>query len=92
MPRIRVPPPYRGPTQGAASVEVEGETLGDCLRAAEARHPGFLEQVVGPGGELHRFVRLAVNGRALKGAKLDEVDEALGPEDEIEVVAAIAGG
>lgn len=89
MPRIRIPPPYRGPTQGAASVEVEGETLRECLRAAEARHPGFLEQVVGPGGELHRFVRLFLNGRALDGTKLDE---AVAPGDEIEVVAAIAGG
>lgn len=89
MPKVVIPPPYRGPTQGAASLEVPGSTVGACLEAVEREHPGFLAQVVGPRGEVHRFVRLFRNGEPLEKEPLGEpVSEG----DEIEILAAIAGG
>jgi adenylyltransferase/sulfurtransferase len=89
MPKISIPPPYRGPTRGEATVSVSGETVRACIEDAEARYPGIREQVLDSHGELHRFVRLFRNGALLQGATLDAMVE---DEDEIAVVAAIAGG
>jgi molybdopterin converting factor small subunit len=89
MPTVEVPPPYQGPTAGRASVEVEGLTVGECIRAVGERYPGFSEQIFDAQGRVHRFVTLFVNG--------DEIDRSalatrVGGHDEIRILAAIAGG
>jgi molybdopterin synthase sulfur carrier subunit len=89
MPKVIIPPPYRGPTQGTAELEVEGETVLACLEAVERRFPGFLPQVVSEEGEAHRFVKLFVDGEELQEEGLEA---ALLPDARVEVVAAIAGG
>jgi sulfur-carrier protein len=89
MPTVIVPPPYRGPTRGEDRVGVEGETVRDCLEAVEQAHPGFLSQVLTPDGRVHRFVRLFRNGKALEGESLGV---RVAADDELEIVAAIAGG
>ena len=89
MPKLVIPPPLRGPTQGAATIEVGGATVRACLAAAEAQFPGFGAQLLTPRGETHRFVRLFLNGASLFAADLDRPVEA---EDEITILAAIAGG
>jgi molybdopterin synthase sulfur carrier subunit len=89
MPQVRIPPPYRGPTQGTAEIHVEGERVLECLEAVERKFPGFLAQVIDDDGNLHRFVKLFKNGRHLKGEALSE---RLAPGDDLEIVAAIAGG
>jgi hypothetical protein len=89
VPNLKIPPAYRGPTRGVAEVKVDGATVRACLEVVEELHPGFLPQVLDPGGEAHRFVRLFLNGDELgEGALATPV----GPGDEIEVLAAIAGG
>ena len=89
MPKVIVPPPYRGPTQGTAEIEVEGKTVLDCLEAVERKFPGFLSQVLSEDGAIHRFVKLFRNGEQLEG---DGLRHALGSDDELEILAAIAGG
>jgi hypothetical protein len=89
MPLLRVPPPYRGPTRGAAELRLEGGTVRACLEAAESIHPGFLAQVVDEQGAVHRFVKLFRNGELLRR---DALGETLSAQDELEIVAAIAGG
>jgi molybdopterin synthase sulfur carrier subunit len=89
MPIVHIPPPYRGPTQGRAEIQVEGATVLECLEAVEARHPGFRELVIDPKGELHRFVRLFVNGEQLDR---DALGAAVKESDQLEVLAAIGGG
>jgi hypothetical protein len=89
MPTVIIPPPYRGPTQGARRVDVEGETVGACLGAVERKYPGFLPHVLSPEGDVHRFVKLFHNGESL-GA--DGLGVRVGPADEIEILAVIAGG
>jgi molybdopterin synthase sulfur carrier subunit len=90
MPIVRVPPPYRGPTRGEAEIEVAGATVRECLEAVEARYPGFRAQVLDDAGQLHRFVRLFVNGAALDARRALDTRVAAG--DAVEVLAAIAGG
>lgn len=89
MPTVHVPPPYRGPTHGAAEVEVEGSTVLECLDAVEARHPGFRALVLDAQGGIHRFVRIFLNGEQLDG---DALATPVRASDRLEVLAAIGGG
>lgn len=89
MPHVVVPPPYRGPTGGLASIEVDGASVKACLDALAARFPGFGEQVFDAGGHVHRFVSLFVNGEEIAR---DALDRPVGPGDRLEILAAIAGG
>jgi molybdopterin converting factor small subunit len=89
MPHVRIPPPYRGPTQGTGELRVEGETVLECLEAVERKFPGFLAQVLDDDGNAHRFVKLVKNGKHLVREALREP---LAPDDDLEIIAAIAGG
>ena len=89
MPQVNIPPAYRGTTQGAAQVTVEGSTVSDCIDAVEAVYPGFRDQVFDPEGRVHRFVQLFINGVEIDRAA---IDTQLNPNDELEVLAAVAGG
>lgn len=86
MPTVLIPPPYRGPTAGADAVEVDGATVRACMEAVEAAHPGFLSQVFDANGTPHKFVKLFVNGDQAAP------ETPVAPDDELEVIAAIAGG
>jgi sulfur-carrier protein len=89
MPSIRIPPPYRGPTLGAAAVDVDGATIGACLEAVERKYPGFLAQVLDDDGNVHRFVKLFKNGEHVQR---DPLRATLAEKDDLEIIAAIAGG
>ncbi len=89
MPVVLIPTAYRAPTGGAAEVSVDGQDVEACLRAVEARHPGFLELVLDADGKQHAFVKLFVNEVQLEAGALDTP---LAPDDRLEVLAAIAGG
>jgi molybdopterin converting factor small subunit len=89
MPCVIVPPPYRGPTRGQQRIEVEGATVRECLEAVEHRFPGFVEQVLDGDDRVHRFVSLFVNGEEIGREALDRP---LAGADQVEILAAIAGG
>jgi len=89
MPKIRIPPPYRGPTQGLAEIAVDGSTVRQCIAVIDASHPGFAAQVFDSDGLVHGFVTLFVNGEEIAR---DAVDSAVAPGDVVEILAAIAGG
>lgn len=89
MPTVLVPTAYRGPTRGQAEVAVEGATVRACLEAVEQQFPHFIEQVLDPEGQVHRFVKLFVNEEQIDNAAIDMAVE---PDDRVEVLAAIAGG
>jgi molybdopterin converting factor small subunit len=89
MPSVKVPPPYQGPTLGRGIVEVDGDTVRSCIEAVGARFPGFSEQIFDHSGAVHRFVTLFINGDEIDRA---EVDKPVAETDEVEILAAIAGG
>jgi len=89
MPIVVIPPPYRGPTQGLERIEVAGHTVRDCIDAVSARFPGFRPLVLDANGKVHRFVKLFRNGDQLAG---DVLATAIAEGDQLEVIAAIAGG
>ena len=92
MPVVLVPTAYRGPTQGESRIEVSESTLRACFDAIEQRHPGFRDLIVDArSGGVHRFVKLFLNGELL-GREAEVLDTPVSGDDEIEVLAAIAGG
>jgi len=89
MPVVSIPTAYRAPTEGKALVETSGNDVITCLRDVERQHPGFLELVLDPAGDVHPFVKLFINGAEIEREALEtRVVES----DRIEVLAAIAGG
>jgi sulfur carrier protein ThiS len=89
MPRVIVPPAYRGPTLGDGEIDVAGSTVGECLDAVGRRYPGFADLIFDDGGSVHRFVSLFVNGDEIPRQGLDL---AVADSDRVEILAAIAGG
>jgi molybdopterin converting factor small subunit len=92
MATVLIPIIFRGPTHGEASATVSAETIGASLDAVEARFPGVRELVIDPKtGGIHRFVKLTLNGELLD-RNPDVLERPVRESDEIEVIAAIAGG
>ncbi len=89
MPKVEVPPRYRGPTGGLGLIEVDADTVRACIEAVDVEHPGFRELILDSEGNLRRFVRLFLNGEALDR---DAVDTPVADADRIRVLAAAAGG
>lgn len=89
MPQVAIPPPYRGPTAGEATVEVDGTTVGECLEALCRRFDAFRPQLFDGAGAVHSFVTLFVNGDEIARSALDTP---VADGDRVEILAAIAGG
>ena len=89
MPKVEVPPRYRGPTGGLGLIEVDADSVRSCIDAVEAEHPGFRELILDGDGNIRRFVSLFVNGEALER---DAVDTSVADTDHVQFLAAVAGG
>ena len=87
---VRIPPPLRRVTKGAAEVQAAGDTVSAVIEDLERQFPGLRDRLVDEGGELRRFINIYVNEediRFLEGAKTT-----LKPGDSVSIVPAIAGG
>ncbi len=92
MATILIPTVFQGPTRGESRAEVDAGTILACFDAVEARYPGLKELVIDPRtGSIHKFVKVTLNGDLLDRDP-DVLDREVGATDEIEVIAAIAGG
>jgi molybdopterin converting factor small subunit len=89
MPKVMIPPPYRGVTRGQAQVSVRGATVLECLDAVEADCPGFRELVFTGDGVLRRFTKIFRNGEPVQA---DALETSVGEGDEITVMSPLAGG
>ncbi|MFP6655698.1 MAG: MoaD/ThiS family protein [Myxococcota bacterium] len=89
---ILIPIIFRGPTQGEGRISVPDGSIRDCFDVVEARFPGLRALVIDPQtGDVHRFVKVSLNGVVLDRAS-DVLQTETTGSDEIEVIAAIAGG
>ncbi len=89
---VLIPVIFRGPTHGEAKVETPMETIRACFDAVEERFPGLRElEIDSQSGGIHRFVQLTLNGEMLDRTP-EILDTPVSAADEIEVIAAIAGG
>jgi sulfur-carrier protein len=86
MPRVILTGSISQRLGGLGAVDVDGDTAGAIVSALEAAYPPLRGWVIDEQGTMRRHVRLFLHGRAVP------LDAAVGPDDELHVVAAISGG
>ena len=92
MATVLIPTVFQGPTRGESSVDVPAATIGACFDAVEAKFPGLRDMVIdAKTGAIHKFVKVTLNGELLDRDP-SVLETAVSDRDEIEVIAAIAGG
>ncbi|MBA2752247.1 MAG: MoaD family protein [Actinobacteria bacterium] len=87
---VRLPTVLRQHAGGQATVQANGDTLGDAVGDLVRQFPGLAGQVVTEDGTLHRFVNVYVNDDDVR--YLQKLDTKLTEGDVISILPAVAGG
>ncbi len=75
---------------GAKSIAGDGSTVADLLANLEVDYPGFMGQITGDGGELHRFVNIYLNDEDIR--YLGALETPVKDGDVLSILPALAGG
>jgi hypothetical protein len=86
MPKVILSGSIRQQAGGLGCFAVEARTARAAIAALEALHPALRGWVVDEQGALRRHVKVFLRGAAVS------LDAAVGPDEELYVVAAISGG
>ncbi|HEY1524584.1 MAG TPA: ubiquitin-like small modifier protein 1 [Solirubrobacteraceae bacterium] len=86
---VKIPTQLRAATDGEASAEVEGATVGEVLDALYDRYDDLRDRIAEDGG-LRRFVNVYVGGEDIRF--LDGLDTSVEDGDEVTILPAVAGG
>ncbi len=89
MPVVRIPTVLRKHTDGAAKVEVAGDTVGKAFDQLVVDHPGLEEQLF-EDGSLRGFVNVYVDDEDIRF--VDGLDTPIEDDGEIAIMPAVAGG
>lgn len=89
MSTVRIPPVLRENTGGNRTVEVGGATVAEALDDLFAKHPELRDRVT-EDGKLSDFINVYVNDRDVR--YLDGLETAIGVDDTIILLPAMAGG
>ncbi len=87
---VRIPTQLRTLTGGQGEVSVEGETVGDVLKALEAAPPGMGDRLFDETGRLRRFVNVFVADEDVRF--LDGLDTVVAAGQTVSIIPAVAGG
>ena len=90
MATVRIPTPLRSMTGGASELAVTSGDLRGVVAELEAAHPGLAARLLDDAGALRRFVNVFVRDEDVRF--LDGLDTAIGPDDTVSIVPAVAGG
>jgi sulfur-carrier protein len=90
MSTVKIPPVLRSSTGGEKEVAVDGGNVGEVLRALAEAHPGTQSQLFSESGELNRYVNVYLNDEDVR--VLNGLDTAVGPDDTLVILPAMAGG
>ena len=90
MPTVKIPPVLRSKVGGEAEIDASGDTVGEVLGSLADRHPSLREQLFGADGELNRYVNVYLNDEDVR--VLDGLGTAVGGEDTVVILPAMAGG
>ena len=86
--RVRLPALFADRIDGVDTVEVEGTTVMDALRALTDKHAALATLVWTAGGALNPVMVLFLNDRHIAGAGIAELHTG----DQLEIIPAIGGG
>jgi sulfur-carrier protein len=87
---VRVPTPLRNLTGGASTVEVDGGTVGEVVKALDAAHPGIGERILDGNGEVRRFVNVFVDDEDIRFG--DGLGTPVAEGATVSIIPAVAGG
>ncbi len=87
---VRIPTQLRTLTGGAGEVSVEGDTVGDALKALDAAHPGLADRLFDDAGQLRRFVNVFLADEDVRF--LDGLSTPITAGQTLSIVPAVAGG
>jgi molybdopterin synthase sulfur carrier subunit len=87
---IKLPTQLRAAAGGAATVAVEGETVGAALEALYAEHPDLRDSLSDGDGGLRRFVNVYVDGEDVRFG--DGLGTLVKDGGELQILPAVAGG
>jgi sulfur-carrier protein len=90
MSTVRIPPTLRVATGGAKQVEVAGGTVREVVAGLIVLHPGLESQLIGPDGDLNRFVNAFLNDTDVR--HLQALDTPVAEGDTLLLLPAMAGG
>ncbi|MBA2731012.1 MAG: MoaD/ThiS family protein [Euzebyaceae bacterium] len=87
---VRIPTPLRSATGGAATVAVDGTTVGEVVRSLDAAHPGVAERILDDNGRVRRFVNVFVDDEDIRFA--GGLETAVPDGATVSIIPAVAGG
>ena len=87
---VRLPTVLRPSAGGAASVTVEGETVGGVFEDLVRQHPDLRPQLLTETGELHRHLNVFLNDDDIR--YLGKLEAKVGDGDTLTLMPAVAGG
>lgn len=90
MSTVFIPTTLRRLTGNQSRLSVEGTTVGEILAALDRSYPGFAERLLDGNGQVKRFINIFVNEEEIR--TLQGLATAVGPNDTISIVPAMAGG
>ena len=76
-------------TNGQEMIEVDGKTVGECLKNVVKKYPAMESSIFGKNGKLSNIVEIYVN---LQSAYPNELAKPVKDGDEIHVTMMLAGG
>ena len=85
--KVLLPSPLADYTGNAREVEAEGATLVALLADLDRRYPGIRFRIIDEQDAIRPHIKIFVNREQVRG-----LAGALGPRDEVLVVAALSGG
>ena len=86
---VKIPSQLRAATDGEASADVDGLTVGEVLDSLYERY-GELRSRIAEDGGLRRFVNVYVGDEDIRF--LDGLDTPVSDGDEVTILPAVAGG
>ncbi len=86
---VKIPTQLRAATDGEATAEVEGATVGEVLDALYERYDELRSRIAEDGG-LRRFVNVYVGGEDIRF--MDGLETPVSDGDEVTILPAVAGG
>jgi molybdopterin synthase sulfur carrier subunit len=86
---VKIPTQLRNATDGEATADVEGSTVGEVLDSLYERY-GELRSRIAEDGGLRRFVNVYVGGEDIRF--LEGLDTEVSEGDEVTILPAVAGG
>ncbi len=80
---------HRQFTQGLSTVEVNGRTINDCLKALIQNYPKMGKVLFDSEGKLSKLIEIYIN---MESAYPDELKKPVKDGDEIHITIMLAGG